>query len=358
MTYRTEFLARLAGSGGRAPFFVPDLTIWHKWHAQRDTLPRGWGTSLASAARALGVPAWVPCKPWQTQYAGVEWTTDERDNERIVRFRTPQGELVARWVVGPDGDWWQTEYPVKTLDDLALAREVVHARFYVLDDAELSAVQREVGDDGVIALELPMRPYSDVLHTLLGWGEGLTLMLGAGKAIVEEIMAALEEKLHKVAIAVAALPGDILLAPDNLDGQYISPRAFKAQLAPSYARTVELAQRHGKPLVVHVGGPAQRLAPLLAAAGVDAIEGIAGAPQSDLTLADARVSAGPDVTLWGGIPQDCFTPEWDDAAFETAVAQALGEAADDPRMILGVADRVPPDALVERLQRVARLTGG
>ena len=41
-------------------------------------------------------------------------------------------------------------------------------------------------------------------------------------------------------------------------------------------------------LRVHIGGPGKRLLPLLADAGVDGVEWIAGAPQSDASIKEAR----------------------------------------------------------------------
>ena len=105
----------------------------------------------------------------------------------------------------------------------------------------------------------------------------------------------------------------------------------------------------GKRMVVHVGGPVRRLLPGLASAGVDGIEGIAGPPQGDATLAQSRELTGATCALWGGISQDVLLPAHSQAAFEAAVHQAVGEAADDPRAILGIADRVPVDADVDRL---------
>jgi len=154
---------------------------------------------------------------------------------------------------------------------------------------------------------------------------------------------------------VAALPGDLLLAPDNLDGQYISPRIFRDLFAGSYRRSAESAHRYGKPLVVHVGGPIRRVLPLLAEAGVDGVEGIAGPPQSDVSLAEARQLAGPGITLWGGIPQDLLQDIHTQEAFEAGVAEALRQAEGDSRMILGVADRVPVDAEFARLQAIPGL---
>ena len=149
-----------------------------------------------------------------------------------------------------------------------------------------------------------MRPYSDLLHTMLGWGEGLMLLMGEGRPMLLEMLGLLEEKLAALTAQIAGLAGDVLLAPDNLDGQYISPRVFREQMAESYRRTAEAAHAQDKRLVVHAGGPVRRLLPLLAAAGVDVVEGVAPPPQSDATLAEARAAAGPDLILWGGIPQD------------------------------------------------------
>jgi len=53
------------------------------------------------------------------------------------------------------------------------------------------------------------------------------------------------------------LPGEIVLSPDNLDGQFISPRMFKKNMADSYRRTTQVLHEQGKCLLVHVGGPVQ-----------------------------------------------------------------------------------------------------
>ena len=262
--------------------------------------------------------------------------------------------MCARWTRGPDGDWWQTEYPVKTPDDLTAAVEIAAARRYVVETAGLHEWLAAVGENGVVPLELPMRAYSDVLHTMVGWGDGLALMLSEGKPLVGQIVASLEAALARLVEALARLPGDLLLAPDNLDGQYISPRSFKEYLSPSYVATADVARQCGKRLVVHVGGQARRLMPLLAQAGVHGIEGIAGPPQGDADLAEGRAAVGPDVTLWGGIPQDLLLVEYDAEPFEAAVRDVLRQAREDEsgRIIVGIADRVPVSADLGRLKRV------
>jgi hypothetical protein len=108
-------------------------------------------------------------------------------------------------------------------------------------------------------------------------------------------------------------------------------------------------------LGVHIGGPGRRLLPLLADAGVDGVEGIAGAPQSDASIKEAREAAGPNLTLWGGIPQDFLLKTYSEEQFETAVLEAARQAMEDSRAILGIADRVSVNSEFTRLKATASL---
>jgi len=281
--------------------------------------------------------------------------TTEREGERVIRSETSAGTLVARWTLGPDGGWWQTEYPVKRQEDLAAVLEIAQAHTYVLDTSAWERWEGEVGEDGVLALEIPRRPYSDLLHEFLGWSEGLLFLR---EPLVQEINAVLEAKLQPLVEQVARLEGELVLAPDNLDGQFISPRAFQNYLADSYRRTAELLHQGGKRLVVHIGGPIRHLLTPLAATGVDGLEGVAGPPQSDLSLAEARQAVGPDLTLWGGIPQDFTLDTHERERLARAVGQAVQDARGDARMILGIADRVPVNADLDRLQEIPALIEG
>ena len=344
MTLREAMLARFSGTALDHPLFVPDLTVWYERHQPQEALPE--------VARAFGTPIWLPAQLWEIETPGVEVTRAQKGDERTVRYDTPAGTLIARWKRGPDGDWWQIEYPVKSEKHLEAAVEIVESRRYVLAPAPLSDLRTRVGDSGLVALELPKRPYSELLHDFLGWSDGLLLL---GEPAVQKMLTLLESKLQHLVELIADLPGAVVLSPDNLDAQFISPGAFERHLAGSYRRTSETLHAAEKRLIAHVGGPIKRLLDSLAATGLDTIQGICGPPQSDASLSEARRIVGPEVTLWGGIPQDALLDTTSQAQFEAAVAQALKESAGDKRIILGVADRVPADADVERLRAIPEL---
>lgn len=341
-------------SSGTSSLFLPDLTLWFQRNTGRDSLPEDWrGLSLEEICRDLDVPCFSFQKPWRTEYRGVKYTgeggTPEKDASgariRFRRWETSRGTLAASWTLGPDGDWWQTEYPVKSVEDISAALEIARARIYVPEPF--------TGGPGG-ALELPMRPYSEVLHSFLGWNEGFMIALEAPETITE-ITAVLEDKYLELVRISAAGPAGIFYAPDNLDGRFIPPDTFTEHLLPGYAKTAEILHRSGKRFVVHAGGSLAGILPGLAEAGVDVIEGVAGPPQGDTSLAEARHIAGPGTVLWGGLAQDYLLSARTDEEFRAAAAEASSEAQKVPGTIFGVADRVPADALPERIRYLAGL---
>jgi hypothetical protein len=351
--HMNTMLSKIRGRGDTSLLFVPDLSLWYGWHKRRDTLPKAWGDeSLSQIVRAMGLPVWHKVRSWSVE-PGLEVNTEQTDTERTVTTVTSQGVFTARWILGPDGDWWQSEYPVKTGDDLEPVLEIVQALTYVPDLTVAREAERSAGDEDVLAVELPMRPYSDLLHNYFGFTDGL-MLLYAHPEKVQQLEAILEEKLRKLLIELAALNLPVYLCPDNLDGSFISPGVFAEHLAASYSHSAETVHPQGL-LMVHLGGPIRQLLKPLNECGVDCAEGIAGPPQSDASLAEARAAAGKGLCLWGGIPQDYLLSNHSEEEFKEAVQRAAAEAREDPAIILGIADRVPVDAQIERIKEIPLL---
>jgi hypothetical protein len=171
---------------------------------------------------------------------------------------------------------------------------------------------------------------------------------------VKQLEEILEEKLQNLVRELAALDMPVFFWPDNLDGSFISPGVFEEHLASSYSQTAKLIQPGGL-LMVHVGGPVRQLLGALNACGLDCVEGIAGPPQSDASLAEARAAAGPGLCLWGGIPQDFLLSAHKEEDYNQAVRLAIEEAQKDRSVILGIADRVPVDAQIHRIEELAKI---
>jgi hypothetical protein len=336
------------------PQFLLDLTMWHAWHKERGTLPAPWkGMSLSDICRQLGIRTWRTERPWRAALEGIDVREVKTDSEKTVTWETGAGPLVSAWTLGPDGDWWQSRYPVQSRADLDAAMAVAEALRYIVqasEDADTGA------PDDLTAAELPQMPLSEIFHAFLGWSDGLMLFLEE-PGVVREIVGCLERKHAALVEELAARHFSLALSPDNLDAQFMTQSLFEEDLAPGYSRAARMLHDHGKHLVVHVGGPVARLLPGLAHSGVDCVQGICGAPQGDTTLADARSLCGPATFLWGGIAQDCLLSTHPESGLQTAARACFELAAADDRVIVGVADKVPVSARPERIQALAAMAG-
>jgi hypothetical protein len=357
MDFKETLLAQFNGQTPSRPLFMPDLGPWFEWHSKRRTLPEAYRkSSLAEIASALNCPAWMVCTPWQLEYDGVDVTREKSETQRVIQYHTKSGVLSEIWSLGPDGDWWQKEYPVKDEDDLDAAKEIVKAMQYRLKSSKPPETDANRGIIDVI--QVPKTPYSDMLHTLLGWSEGLMLMMAEEDRLVE-LLGIMEGKRQElIQNLVADFSPSIFLAPDNLDGQFISPAVFKNHLESSYQKTCETLHRRNKCLLVHLGGISKHLLPLLAGSGIDGLAGISGPPQSDAALSEARKATGPNITLWGGIPQDYVMPMVDTSLLIESVEAAKRFAEIDNRTIIGIADHVPVEAEFSRLKEISNRING
>ncbi|MCO6451892.1 MAG: hypothetical protein J5I90_14010 [Caldilineales bacterium] len=337
------------------PAYVPNLTLWYRWHSSRGTLPEPWQSfDLKDVCDALGVPAWDTARGYRQENGGVSIVREETESERIISYRTTSVVLTERWQLGPDGDWWQVEYPVKSSSDLDALAEIALARSYEPDASKVAALRRRLGDNGIVGLELPRRPFSQLFLEWLGWGDGLMLLFDQAD-LIAEILTAMEAKLQALVQKLAQTADVVFVSPDNLDSQFISPGFFRQYLAGSYRRTADILHEHGGKLLVDTGGPIRQLLPLLAESGVNAIQGVSGPPQCDASLSEARALTHPQFTLWGGIAQDVLLDEFPYEDFEEQVRSAAHVAKTDRHMILGVADRVPIDANLDRLAAISEI---
>jgi hypothetical protein len=357
MNFKEILLNQFKGQASIQPLFMPDLSLWFEWHSIRGTLPEAHReSSLAAIASSLNCPAWIVHTPWQLEYDGIDVISEESETQRVIKYHTQSRVLSEIWSLGPDGDWWQTEYPVKDEDDLDAAEEIVKAMQYRLKSSKQPEADSNPGIIDVI--QVPKTPYSDMLHTMLGWSDGLMLML-AEEDRLTELLGVMEEKRNElIQNLVAGFSHSIFLAPDNLDGQFISPAVFKNHLELSYQKTCEKLHRSGNYLWVHIGGISKYLLPLLAGSGIDGLAGISGPPQSDASLSAAREATGANITLWGGIPQDYVMPMVDLSLLIESVEAAKAFAQIDNRTIIGIADHVPVEAEFSRLKEISNRING
>jgi len=193
MTAQHGILTRLNHAGLARVAYLPDLTLCTGGtRAAAPCRMRGEIIRWLRWQRLSASARWVTVQPWRVEHTGISVLTEKDQEQRIIRYETPAGRSRHAGPSAPTATGGRQSIRSRR-SGFAAAREVVAARHYVVEPGR-SALQpgtddAAAGDDTqyrtsttqrILALELPMRPYSDLLHTMLGWGEGLMLLMGEG----------------------------------------------------------------------------------------------------------------------------------------------------------------------------------
>jgi hypothetical protein len=144
----------------------------------------------------------------------------------------------------------------------------------------------------------------------------------------------------------------------NVVAEIIGPEVFRDYYLPHYHEAAEVMHKHGKLIGCHYDANCRLLAPLIAETELDYIEAFTPAPDTDMTLKEAR-SAWPDKVLWINYPSSVHLQ--DDAAVEQKTVDLLNELNKLDGFIMGITEDVPPhrvpysyNAILNGLERHAR----
>ncbi len=353
MSVQSELLSRLSGRDSDEPLFVPDLTFWHRRNRRRGTLPSRYrDANLPEIYRDLGLPIWQVVRPWRPEVLGLEAQEQETETQRVRTVETIAGVLTWRWERAPDGAWRQVEYPIKSAADLPAAVEWSRALEYQLETEGLTQQEMAIGEDGLLAIELPPRPLMHIVAELLGWGERLALL---EEPAIVPLTEYLEDRLQPLVTALAQTSVPVQYAPDQLDDATLSPVLFQQHLAPSYQQTMDELREYHKRLVVQARGTIAGLLEPLAQVGVNTVAGFTCPIEGTGGLAELHALAQGRITLWGGIPQGIYLPETDETTFRETLQRVARTAQHKHRLLLGVAGGVPAEADLARLRATPQI---
>lgn len=85
------------------------------------------------------------------------------------------------------------------------------------------------------------------------------------------------------------------------------------------------------------------------------MEAMTPKPAGDLEIEEFSDYVKSDSIMWGGIPGGLFTPSVSDEEFEEFVIRVIKTMVSEPRYVLGIADQIPPDGIIDRVKKVSEL---
>jgi 5-methyltetrahydrofolate--homocysteine methyltransferase len=109
----------------------------------------------------------------------------------------------------------------------------------------------------------------------------------------------------------------------------------------------------GKLLLCHCDGENQGLLELIRISGIHVAEAVCPSPMTKVPIEEYYKRWSENLTIWGGIPQSLLLQETaSDADLESYLDHFFRAVAPGRRLIVGIADTTPPNAVFDRLRRI------
>lgn len=362
MNDRERLLTILDGRPPDRIPWIPRLLLWYTAHRMSGTLPARWrDASLREVEHDLGVgtPA-RDGKIFRVVDEKVEVVTRREGNREITEYHTPVGSL--RRVMRHSEDLDRIglpgrieEYPLKGPADYRVWEWIWQHRRWQPDYEAYRAYDAEIGTDG-----LPMVPIGDVpLHEFLENGAGYEYAfyhLTDHPREVEHLLETMREvERERMWPVVLGSPARLVLHGQHLSSQFTPPHYFDRFIAPYYAEFVPLLQEHRIAVAMHADNDTSTILGHIERAGWDMVECFVTAPMVPVTLEEARAAWGDRVIIWGGLPSLLLSPSVPEEEFRAYVHGLLRAIAPGDAFILGVADNVMPDSVIDRVAWVTEL---
>jgi uroporphyrinogen-III decarboxylase len=359
MTHRERVLAVLRGQKADMVPWYGDLDYYTTAQISRGVRPKDFKESDDYIAwhRALRCGFYLQGYfPFREIIEGCEvreWKDADRRYREIV---TPKGKLRECWLWS---DMTYSEAPIERLlkvpEELAAYAYLYEHTRYEPDYALAEKRRRQVGDMGVVLCYLPRSPFMRMVAVDAGI-ENVTMILADAPDEFDTMFRTLTESLDRASQVALESPAEILMMPENLSAEVVGPRFFEKYLRDFQTRWSRKAIEKGKFSCIHMDGTLGGLLKEESSVGLTFIEAMTPRPVGDVPIgAWASYRGGSDTIYWGGIPGSYFTPLVNDEEFDRHVKEVLHVMTRDRRMVLGVADQVPPDGLERRVSRVQEL---
>jgi corrinoid protein of di/trimethylamine methyltransferase len=386
-THKQRMLAACRGEQVDRLPFVPRLELWYLANATSGTLPKQHaGRGMNEIARAEGWPFYFRFADNQLSpedqpkylhrgvglYGSRDTVFDfilppdvgvkvhREGGYQRVEYHTPLGmisttvqydiETQKRGITIPG----LVQHLIKTPDDYGPAGYLFeNIRAVPNYDRYTRWATDEIGDEGIaVALGFPATcPVHEIQRDLIDPTQ-FFIHYSDHENHVRGLADRMEPLFNSLLDILCASPAEVILWGSNYDDMLTYPPYFEREILPWIRKASSRFAAAGKLLLCHTDGENQGLMDLIRDSGAHIAESICPAPMTKLSLAEYYRRWSPRLTLWGGIPSTIVLPETSDADFESYMDELFRAVSPGTRMLVGIADMVPRDAIFSRLQRI------
>ena len=342
--------------------WIPRLLLWYRARTLTHTMPGEWeGLSLRDVERALnlGTPARTGTI-FELQYDGVEVTDREEGGKRITEYHTPVGSVrqVMRFADTLDEQGLPgliEECLLKGPQDYCVWEWVTGHTHWTPDYDAYLAYDADIGDDGLPLVSAGDVPFHEFAQRLAGYKHAFYQLNDYPKEVEHLLSVMTEVQRERLWPVVADSPARLVLHGAHLSSQLTPPRLFEKYIVPYYQEFMPQMHARGKSVAMHADNDTSQIVDLIERAGWDMVECFVTAPMVPLTMEQARESWGNRVILWGGLPSLLLAPSVPEEEFREYMHRLFDTISPGDAFILGVADNVMPDSIIDRIAWVSDL---
>ena len=297
--------------------------------------------------------------PFRTELREVQREVRVDGDATHVTYHTPAGSVSCAFTYTQEmkdagaSISWITEHAFKSVDDVPALEHIFSHLAVVPDERAFQAWSAWLGDScAPIAFgSLAASPMHHVMRDLLPMTDFFLQMHDHPDAFAA-LAKSLEGHFDDVFAALVACDAPIIFMGANYDETITYPPFFDAHIAPWLARLADLAREGGKYLLTHTDGENEGLIASYRRCDFAIADSVCPAPMTKMTI-EQFMTALPEMTVWGGVPSVALCPNsMSDTDFDRLIDKTVAFAAEQARLILGIADTTPANAAFGRILKV------
>lgn len=386
MTHKERMLMAARGEMPDVLPYVPRFDLWYNANAYADTLPaehkgrtadeiaraEGWAlhkvipellkveTPEENLHRGLGLYS-LKENGYRVEFSSnVEIRVHQEGDTKRVEYHTPIGMVSVMEVITEEmksagaSITWLEERAIKSVDDYRILKYIFENIEIKPDYGRYSKWQNDVGDDGV-AIQMGAFAPSPIQHIQRDLLEATEFFYHYNdyQKEMQDLAEGVEHVYEQLIQTVAKSSAEIVLWGANYDDMITYPTYFEKEITPWLQKASRTLAENGKLMLSHTDGENRGLMDLIRDSGIHIAEAVCPYPMMRIKIEDYYRQWGDKITIFGGIPQSLLSEETaSEEDFQSYLDHFFKAVAPGRRIIVGVADTTPPNAVFDRLRRL------
>lgn len=286
-----------------------------------------------------GGPVYSTSSPNVHMHRTVEWNADLSIRYLKTFYDTPVGTVSTLHQEGGGRPNAMTEYMFKSPDDY----KVIH---FILNDMQITpanpasweAKRKHWNGDAIIRGSIGTEPLQMFISEYWIKMQDFCVEWMDNRDEILKLYNVMVEKHRQIYPIAASMPATHIQYGGNVIADIVGRENYREYYMPVYAEAAELLNKKGILLSSHYDGNCGMLKDLIAESGLGVIEAFTPAPDTDMTLREAR-ETWSDKILWLNFPSSVHLRS--DEEVEQFTVDLLNELDSVDGIIMGITEDMP-----------------